>query len=65
MDSCPKSILYQNGQILEATVQGYNFCFDLFLEFGHVTTLPMTYGLDPDRYNHHYLLFLHILVRNP
>ena len=33
------------------------FVVDLFLEFGHVTTLPMTYWLDPDRYNHLYVLF--------
>ena len=29
-----------------------------------MTTLPITYWLDPDRYHHHYLLFLHFLVRN-
>ena len=46
------------------TVQGYNFHFDLFLEFSHVTTLPITYWLDPDRYNHHYLLFPHFWVKN-
>ena len=38
------------------------FIVDLFLEFGHVTTLPMTYWLDSDRYNHLYVLFLHLLV---
>ena len=40
------------------------FVFDLFLEFGHMTTLPITYWLDPDRYNHHYLLFPHFWVKN-
>ena len=40
------------------------FVFDLFLEFGHVTTLPITYWLDPDSYNHHYLLFPHFWVKN-
>ena len=39
------------------------FVVDLFLEFGHVATLPMTYWLDSDRYNHRYVLFLHLLVR--
>ena len=33
------------------------FVFDLFLEF-------ITYWLDPDRYNHHYLLFPHFWVKN-
>ena len=37
------------------------FIVDLFLEFGHVTSLPMTYWLDSDRYNHLYVLFLHFL----
>ena len=40
------------------------FISDLFLEFGHVTALPITYWWDPDGYNYHYLLFLHFLVRN-
>ena len=40
------------------------FIVVLFLEFGHVTTLPMTSWLDPDRYNHLYVLFLHFLARN-
>ena len=40
------------------------FVCDLFLECGHVTTLPITYWLDPDRYNHRYLLFSHFWVKN-
>ena len=40
------------------------FIVVLFLEFRHVTTLPMTSWLDPDRYNHLYVLFLHFLARN-
>ena len=39
------------------------FVVPLFLEFGHVTTLPMTYSLDSDRYNHIYVPFLHFLVK--
>ena len=40
------------------------FIVVLFLEFRHVTTLPMTSWLNPDRYNHLYVLFLHFLARN-
>jgi len=40
------------------------FVVDLFLEFGHVTSLPMTHWLDSDRYNHLYVLFLHFLDKN-
>jgi hypothetical protein len=39
----------------EATLHGYNI---LFLEIGHVTTLPMTQQMDPDRYNYCYHVFL-------
>ena len=61
-----------NGSTLEHNLNRFwklqfratTFSSDLFLEFGHVTTLPITYWLDPDRYNHHYLLFLQFLVRN-
>ena len=31
--------------------------FLLFLEIGHVTTLPTTHCRDPDRYDHSYLVF--------
>ena len=34
------------------------FIYDLFLEFGHVTTHPITYWLDPNRYNHLIFFFL-------
>ena len=40
------------------------FIVDLFLEFGHVTTLPMTYWLDSDRYNHLYVLFFTFWLEN-
>ena len=38
------------------------FVFILFLEIGHVTTLLTTHCMDPDRYNHLYLVFLHLSV---
>jgi len=39
------------------------FVFLLFLEIGHVTTLLTTHCMDPDRYNHPYLVFLHLLIK--
>ena len=39
------------NQIQEATVQGYKFCFWTFLVISHVTTVPVTYWMDPDRKN--------------
>jgi len=39
------------------------FVFLLFLEICHVTTLLTTHCMDPDRYNHPYLVFLHLLVK--
>jgi hypothetical protein len=49
--------------ILQAIVQGYNFRFCLFLVIGHVTIIPISYQMDPDSYNHPYLVFLHFLVK--
>ena len=45
-------------QIQEATVQGYNLHFSLFLDIGHVTNNPTTHYMNPDRYNHSHLIFL-------
>jgi len=39
------------------------FIFLLILEIGHVTTFLTTYCMDPDRYNHPYLVFLYFLVK--
>jgi hypothetical protein len=39
------------------------FSFLTFLVIGHVTTLPMTQEMDPDRYNHCYFVFLCFLVK--
>ena len=50
-------------QIQEATLQGYNFHFLLFLDIGHVTNNPTTHYMNPDRYNHSHLVFLHFLVK--
>jgi hypothetical protein len=49
--------------ILEAIVQGYNFHFCPFLVIGHVTIVPIFHWMDPDRYNHPYLVFLHFWVQ--
>ena len=49
-------------QIQEDTVQGYNFCFWLFLVTGHVTVIPISHWMNPDKQNHHYLDFLDILL---
>jgi hypothetical protein len=49
--------------ILEAVVQGYNFRFCPFLVIGHVTMVQISHWMDPDRYNHLYLVFLHFLVQ--
>ena len=50
-------------QIQEATVQGYNFHFLRFLDIGHVTNNPTAHYMNPDRYNHSHLVFLHYLVK--
>ena len=39
------------------------FVFWPFLVIGHVTIIPTPYQMDPDRYNHPYLVFLHFLVK--
>jgi len=39
------------------------FLYILVLEIGHVTTLLTTHCMDPDRYNHPYLVFLHLSVK--
>ena len=51
-------------QILKATVQGYNFRFWSIFRIWSCDHPPITYWLDPDRYNHHYLLFSHLRVKN-
>jgi hypothetical protein len=48
--------------VLEAIVQGYNFRFCLFLVIGHVTIILISHQMDPDMYNHSYLVFLYFLV---
>ena len=40
-----------------------SFVFCPFLVIGHVTTLPMTYWMDPDRQNHPCLVFLHFFIK--
>ena len=39
------------------------FIFWPFLIIGHVTIIPTPYQMDPDRYNHPNLVFLHFLVK--
>ena len=39
-----------------------SFIFWPFLVIGHVTTLPMTYWMDPDNENHPCLFFLHFFI---
>ena len=38
------------------------FAFSPFVVIGHVTTLPMTYWMHPDRQNHPCLVFLHFFI---
>ena len=39
-----------------------SFVFCPFLVIGHVTTLPMTYWMDPDNENHPCFVFLHFFI---
>ena len=42
---------------------GLQLSFLLFLDIGHVTNNPTTHCMDPVRWNHSYLVFLHFLVK--
>ena len=41
---------------------GLQLSFFLFLEIGHATNHPTTHCMDPDRQNHHDIVFLNLLI---